>query len=116
MAPDAAESKILWQLHIEEMCCLPQPQTQPHNLSSSLGNSLAAVDYHILWHDPLLEHAHFGVVTAATEKPWRLGFKVAYLLPVPIEDAVPVLLLDLVRCLLQFLKRAPRHHHPTRHS
>lgn len=107
------DSKTPQQLQVEEVCGLPQSQKQPHKLSSSRGNSLAAVDDNVFWHDPLLQHAHFGVVTTATEKPWRLGFEVAYLLPVPIKDAVPILLLDLIRLLLQFLKRAPCHHHPT---
>lgn len=85
------------------MCCLPHPQ----EFISYLSNSLATVDDHIFWHNPLLQHAHFGVITTSTEQPWRLSFEVAYLLPVPIKDAVSILLLDLICLLLQFLKQAP---------
>lgn len=86
----------------------PQSQRKPQELSTSKDNPPAAVDDDIFRHDPLLQHPHFGVLPTATEEPWRFSFEVANLLPVPIQDAVSIFLLDLICLLLQLLK--PGHH------
>ena len=61
---------------------------------------LGAVDDDLLWHDPLLEHALLGVLPAAAEEAGRLDAEVADLLLVPVDEAEPVLGLDLLVLLL----------------
>lgn len=82
----------------------PNPKGSPRSSALPRTNPPAAVDDDIFWHDPLLQHPHLGVLPTATEEPWRFSFEVANLLPVPVQDAVSIFLLDLIRFLLQLLK------------
>lgn len=45
---------------------------------------LAAVDDDVLWLDPLLQHALFGMLPPASEQARRLDLKVANALPVVV--------------------------------
>lgn len=44
----------------------------------------AAVNDHILWHDPPLQHPHLGMVTSATEQAGWFRLEIAYFFSVAI--------------------------------
>jgi hypothetical protein len=72
----------------------------------SRGLSLAAVDGDFLWLDPLLQLAHLGVFSPATEQPWRLHTEVPDLLPVTVQLTEAILLRQLAVLLFQDLTEA----------
>lgn len=92
------------QLRAEEVPRSTQSQRNPQELSTSKENPPAAVDDDIFRHDPLLQHPHFWVLPTATEEPRRFSFEVPNFLPVPIQDAISIFLLDFICLLLQLLK------------
>lgn len=72
----------------------------------SRGPSLAAVDGDFLWLDPLLQLAHLGVFSPATEQPRRFHTEVPDLLPVTVQLTEAILLRQLVVLLFQDLTEA----------
>ena len=63
----------------------------------------AAVDDDILWLDPFLQHALFGMLASTPEQPGRLNLKVADALFVVIQQAVAELIHYLLVGLFQNL-------------
>ena len=62
---------------------------------------LGAVDDDVLGHDPALQHALLGVLSAPSEKSGGFNAKVSNLLGVTVDRAEAVLLLDLLVPLLK---------------
>lgn len=73
-------------------------------LPASLLRLLAAVDDDILWLDPLLQHALFGMLPSASEQARRLNLKVANALFVVVQQAKAVLFPDLLVGLFHNLR------------
>lgn len=65
--------------------------------------SLAAVDDDILWLDPFLQHALFGVLASTPKQSRRLNFKVANALFVMVQQTVTILIHYLLVGLFQSL-------------
>lgn len=80
---------------------------------SSLLHLLATVDDDVLWLDSLLQHALFGMLSSATEQARRLNLEVAYALLVVVQQAVAVLLSDLLVGLFQNLQKNRADHNLT---
>ena len=80
----------------------------PHNISLGTHThgdvySLAAVDDDVLRPAATLQHAHLGVVAAATEEAGGLNAKVSDALLVVVHEAEAVLLQDALVLLFDFL-------------
>lgn len=71
---------------------------------------LAAVDDDILWLDPLLQHALFGMLSSASEQARGLNLKVANALFVVVQQAKAELLSDLLVGLFQNLQNNQADH------
>lgn len=71
----------------------------------------AAVDDHVLWLDPFLQHALFGMLTSTPEQPWRLNLKVADTFFVVVQQAEAVLVHYLLIGLFHNLQQ--KHNHVT---
>ncbi len=67
--------------------------------------SLAAVDDDVIWLDPFLQHALFGMLASAPEQPRRLNLKVADALFVVVQQTVAVLIHYLLVGLFQSLQQ-----------
>lgn len=65
---------------------------------------LAAVNDNVLRSDTTLQHAHFGMVTSATEQARRLNTKVGNALFVIVHDTEAILLQNALILLFNFLK------------
>lgn len=66
--------------------------------------SLAAVDDDVLWLDPFLQHALFGMLTSTPEQAWRLNLKVANALFVVVQQTVAIFIHYLLVGLFQSLQ------------
>lgn len=67
--------------------------------------SLAAVDDDILWLDPFLQHALFGMLASTPEQPWRLNLKVADTFSVVIQQTEAILVNYLLIGLFHSLQQ-----------
>lgn len=83
-----------------QFCSLCDGLEQPF---AGRGDSLAAVDDDVLRPDAPLQHAHLGVVSAATEQTRRLDAEVGDALAMVVHDAEAVLLQGALILLFDFL-------------
>ncbi len=65
---------------------------------------LAAVNDNVLRTDTALQHAHFRMVTSATEQAWRLNTEVSNALFVIVHDTEAILLQNALILLFNFLE------------
>lgn len=64
---------------------------------------LAAVNDNVLRSDTTLQHAHFRMVTSATEQAWRLNTEVGNALFVIVHNTEAILLQKALILLFDFL-------------
>lgn len=102
-------------IHSPESHLLPTPPQFHLNIRSLV--LLAAIDDDVLWPYAALQHAHLGVVAAATEQAWRLDAEVGNALLVVVHDAEAILLQGPLVLLFDFLQaRRKGRDEPWRHN
>lgn len=60
--------------------------TSKQSKVQSIPCSLAAINDDVFWHDPSLQHAHFGMVATPSEETWGFNLEVGDPLLVVIHD------------------------------